>query len=1168
MISHTIFVNNRKGRENEGFALLVALALMAFVLLLLLSLGTVLQLEIRAGTHAQAQWKAQQNAKLALAEALGQLQKYAGPDRRITARGDIRTSTSNNARFWTGVWQSAEHGLLANPIGDSEFLIWLVSASTADGRPRTFKDITEANHSDPLSGSWGRQLMVGGNDPVEAGLVVTGDSGAYAWWVGDEGVKAKVTITDPFRDAATGSDEWMNRMRTAQRFGAEFIHLDNLETISLRDIPDLTDQMSSALWPQDLLTLDSDLRELLQYRYHDITTHGYGLAVDVTKGRLRRDLTSAFENDAVFNDYFADADGEFFVKDPDFIDFLAGYLTANPRLSYNFSGPHWNILRSYYTLYRTHYQSGVATPLLDTYHAHADAFADRPYGSNYGGTVNRFDYHRNNLMYPVTARKQYSIGLRFMEIESSVEDNIRTTVYLPVIRVMPIMVIYNPYSVFMAYPGGGISSSVNPLIEMRVGDHEVVSFHLIEIMPPALGTNTALDYEDFRTTGLILRNNIPAMPMDPGESLIFSLPRSEYLVEDPFNGRDWERKTYSAAMINDTEISGAYELPVHANYVLRATVDGANARQAGGRLGAFPANFGLSANELGRLQFTVREVITTGEIVEVDNLEIKIRFSDPVNFPFLDDYHGVGGMTVQRFLREFGLGNGQMQSPSDATEIEFQDFRMAEDQPTLAGWRYGLRLIVDAFRPVRFIDINFRPVILNYLWETGLQGTLIPASLLASAYGEPKGILQGSDWEMPGYWDENRQRYQAYWGDSIDGSQPTTNVTLFDVPTRPLLSLGALQHANMGRYAFHPAYIIGQSYAPPLMPRDKVMHRYFYGSREGIALDLPYLLNQTLWDGYFFSSIPQDLDQADLDELLTGNDHLPNSRHKLYSKDGPLTPTDLRFDDTNEDNTQIFETVAANILIDGAFNINSTSIQAWRALLFATAGLELPVLSPIDGQLLWNSSDEGPLFARFSNTFGDENALFNGARRLTTKQVDELAKAIVAEVKARGPFGSLAAFINRSPFSSDEETLTDVGDPSESGVLQAAIDSIYSINEVAFTSSGDPPLPKYGPAPTPHGPQAAGLPGYLLQSDLLQVLGPILTARSDTFIIRAYGESHHPHTGEIVGRAWCEAVVQRMPVPVMTPDSLDETAELISPSNEMGRRFIVTAFRWLDPESI
>ena len=42
-------------------------------------------------------------------------------------------------------------------------------------------------------------------------------------------------------------------------------------------------------------------------------------------------------------------------------------------------------------------------------------------------------------------------------------------------------------------------------------------------------------------------------------------------------------------------------------------------------------------------------------------------------------------------------------------------------------------------------------------------------------------------------------------------------------------------------------------------------------------------------------------------------------------------------------------------------------------------------------------------------------------------------------------------------------------------------------------------------------------------------LAPVLFARSDTFLVRAYGEAYNPATQSAEGKAWCEALVQRLP---------------------------------------
>ncbi len=105
---------------------------------------------------------------------------------------------------------------------------------------------------------------------------------------------------------------------------------------------------------------------------------------------------------------------------------------------------------------------------------------------------------------------------------------------------------------------------------------------------------------------------------------------------------------------------------------------------------------------------------------------------------------------------------------------------------------------------------------------------------------------------------------------------------------------------------------------------------------------------------------------------------------------------------------------------------------------------------------------------------------------------------------------------------------------------------------------------------------AAGLlsqhvPGYLMQADILQAIGPVISARSDTFVIRAYGDVKDGlATGgnSITARAWCEAVVQRLPE--YTDPSLQPEASPASDSinDRFGRRFRILSFRWLSSDEL
>jgi hypothetical protein len=94
-------------------------------------------------------------------------------------------------------------------------------------------------------------------------------------------------------------------------------------------------------------------------------------------------------------------------------------------------------------------------------------------------------------------------------------------------------------------------------------------------------------------------------------------------------------------------------------------------------------------------------------------------------------------------------------------------------------------------------------------------------------------------------------------------------------------------------------------------------------------------------------------------------------------------------------------------------------------------------------------------------------------------------------------------------------------------------------------------------------------PGWLTQADVLCTLGPLLTVRSDTFLVRAYGDTANPATGAVEGRAWCEAVVQRVPDYVDAVDAAEAAAGALSETNRIyGRRFEIVRFRWLSADEV
>ena len=86
--------------------------------------------------------------------------------------------------------------------------------------------------------------------------------------------------------------------------------------------------------------------------------------------------------------------------------------------------------------------------------------------------------------------------------------------------------------------------------------------------------------------------------------------------------------------------------------------------------------------------------------------------------------------------------------------------------------------------------------------------------------------------------------------------------------------------------------------------------------------------------------------------------------------------------------------------------------------------------------------------------------------------------------------------------------------------------------------------------------------------------------RDDTFRIRAYGEALDAK-GNVIARAWCEAIVQRLPEycdranPDETPlreigndGAFKDSGRLSAENLRFGRQFKIESFRWLNENEV
>jgi len=492
---------------------------------------------------------------------------------------------------------------------------------------------------------------------------------------------------------------------------------------------------------------------------------------------------------------------------------------------------------------------------------------------------------------------------------------------------------------------------------------------------------------------------------------------------------------------------------------------------------------------------------------------------------------------------------------------------------------------------------------------------------------------------------------------NFSGLGGRTRAVFSELPLQPPTSLAQYAHANFGMRDQDPLYCIGSSFASPNLPLDKVVN--YRSAQNWTDIDRAYLVNLALWDRYFLSSIGPEVSQSAasytetrsmtkvVDDFVdqTINSKLANPRMRIW--EGRNRTAASASVPTRKDiavKLSDYKQVGAHLVVDGAFNINSTSVDAWAAVLGGTK--QLPNGSETSSTSGVGKNARFPRATRTDSSGSDPHAAWNGPSdkpwtgfaSLDDAQIRLLARSIVDEIRFRTQYlvrtpvdrqlkkGGVSEFPERkfrgatagstvavpTPFlglSQFVNRFLDLTSPSDSvaksGCLQAAIARAES-DGAEITNRVANPAPTFGAAQlgpntgavgqqswtmNPEGAEvydagtrgpgatsrtasnqshvALFAPGSVLQQDILAAIGPHISARSDTFLIRAYAEVRGVGFADSTrGRAWVEAVVQR------TPDYVNpaESAEVNPPTKPvniaLGRRFRIVSVRWLTPSEL
>lgn len=1165
-----------------GFALAVVLALMVLLTLLAVGLLTLSSVSLRSLEHGRLQAEARANARVALLLALGQLQGELGPDRRISVPAGILDRNPDTPEFdgvdqprYTGVWEAADSPFvkwtLDKPSYDkkSGFRKWLVS-----GAEESLKAPAIATNG-PAGVGETRQLVAPGASGAAGRRVVVpvlaGERAGFAWWTSDDGVKAMLRAGEK----PDGSSRAKVLLGSRRADGSGHARLDSR-------MPDRDHGMDERLL--DLAAVDAAVpvaagsSRVSSALLHDLTARSETLPVDVTTGGFRKCLNL-------------------------WLDWLSAQ-SANTLKNQGTVGPmrnaaadyricSWDQLRNYESLARA---SGMVTlgsggrPQIRCHkQTGTGGSGDAEWNPNIG--ADRF------RIQPVLLKLSYVVSCATERISAPVDSSkpfaLRFYLY-------PMAVLWNPYNVDLMVPEYCIHGFCPLLFDINKG---TVNNARVDLTRNQSATLFAFGPEGGGSPRL---SNL-VIPAGATKVLYPQEVRWQTNPEEHRHSRFiWHYYMWAQAnkfSLGDANFGGVIK-NLRGNQST-AYFNSIPAEEVAGGAGD-PLRIEITPSANGpNYAFGMAGAHTDwwgNNGSGTDNAETLQKF----------------GATSHAYFKVESDGSSPQISLIRESELPVRTFGQLENRPTpLLLFEFYRKAADEDLFPAKTGSFAVAGNPIHALTGKEFGTTDAATPWFESPYSfRFKAISSWFDVTKTFQLPPNRDD-RIYFGASYS-PRGQLNVVDQEIPLSPLVSLAQLQHLPLfdyrptydprtatattiwygGDYGFHEGRVtqfaqnhaIGNSYASPGIPPAKLNNRgwtyQFNVTADHLRSDRSYQANAVLWDAWFCSSIAaQDglmllqggskrTTRQVAEDFLTGVAPLPNDAVEARLDTPPEEVVKSLFDAKGIPTKDAHQKIARFLRIEGGFNVNSVSEEAWAHVLSrlcAKPSLAMPSLTGSEPVTVVEPGEDKFLVSRHSLANGlpaervagkeRQDRYWNGSRELTAAQLRELARAIVRQVKQRGPFLSLAEFVNRR--------LTSNVDLALSGPLQAALDDPrVSINEPFRGDSlsgsegrfkANYPFPAAG-----KGPRLQGITGYVTQADLLVSLGPALSPRSDTFTIRALGEARDSE-GVVRATAWCEAVVQR------TGDYLDPgddaatiAASLKRPLNKrFGRRFQIVSFRWL-----
>jgi type II secretory pathway pseudopilin PulG len=1149
--------------RSRGFALISSLTLMVLLVILGVGLLSLSSLSLSSARQGSELAEARANARLALTMAIAQLQEYTGPDQRITASADqlaegsdgSTSAAADGRRFWTGTYRSWDSTLTTRP--EPQFLSWLISGDPTElTNLETAKSSANGNDSIELVGAGTVGNRLDGHVRVPAIEISSSRRGKsrIAWWTGDQGVKSAISSRQ-----RNQPDESL----AAVRSGLQSAPRQAVELISTG-----TDRPFEALAPTDpRLQLVADWRHtdflasnptLPRQLFHDIAPFSSGLLTNVRAGGFRKDLSMELERAAN--------------RAPD---------PARTPL-YKVGGENGINLQelwAYYNLPSKLTRTGAATYTTGGRISPQTARFVVASGAAACQNDDAFYYKQ-----PVVIAYQMALSFETKSVQQPgtsnfvnrlhvVADPILTfwnpldvPVVMPTSAFMSVKYWQIPYDFYISVNGGpaqrypsiaALSSGDGNYLSLRAGEIEQLVFKPGEVIKVSQSGNlnvkssTSNDHNLVGRSGFNFGGGVSLPVRDASGKELLLNPNDTFTYEVRPNNLTSGKTSSSGNTLNGANAHSRHFSITHHEYYIGPD-RGANSLGIGGLYIDFDfGNKRLGANE------------TRGESQPGTKSASQRLYAN--NFP--------------QVFPAITKSDGRPLNASAIRDTKAPFMLVSFHVKTEASNTLGTRTLA-RFNP-KALHVDFYDLSPSERDILPYELAVIPLNSWKNRYIEvsPNG--------------------SAYFGGGLNAEDGVSQVSTHSIPREPITSLAAFQHAfangfemQKPRYGYATlnarepllpqiSHAIGNSMAPPMIPSHQT-ETTLSGGRP--AADHSYLANLALWDDWFLSGIaPQtvptfgsSMAQRNIaTNFLNGTGQLPVARYypDLGGED-PARVLATLFSGANP-NPASTSLTAALIRVDGMFNVNSTSVEAWKALLGSTRNLTVVVRDETGAESIETPSDNtAPVAGLISprNLVTDaggsldirDAAQWSGRRELEDDEIDALARAIVRQVRKRGPFLSLADFVNRR-VSRDPEL-------ARAGAIQSALDdqsvpinSAYNGNRgVSSTAASRFTFPE-----AEEGPASYGIPGIVKQADILTPIAPILSARSDSFIIRAYGESRDA-SGKVLARAWCEAVVERQRDYFDSTDRPELAADLLTKNvnKTFGRRYDLVAFRWLHPEEV